>query len=232
MNSTYAQKSSTVQKAADTKAASVLDSSAQGESLQRKADMANAAQRVVQRVALDTNIYKSCFQNSNACVGAPTVEGDEVDNNVYYSTLASDGNNKLYNTDVEAKNAAKMVAKEASRNEPLEKADIDEVDRIKWNIKLEDKDNNPVSGPETLEVTMYKYLNERGQPDYKYVGYGFAYHSMDSTNMMCRGNLAPAIVRHYHAIKRELIRNSGEFEKKSATYDQLGTTKHYLVKPY
>lgn len=46
MNSTYAQKSSTVQKAADSKAASVLDSSAQSESLQRKADMANdAAQR-------------------------------------------------------------------------------------------------------------------------------------------------------------------------------------------
>lgn len=46
MNSTYAQKSSTVQKTADTKAASVLDSSAQNESLQRKADMANnAAQR-------------------------------------------------------------------------------------------------------------------------------------------------------------------------------------------
>lgn len=46
MNSTYAQKSSTVQKAADTKAASVIDSSAQNESLQRKADMANnAAQR-------------------------------------------------------------------------------------------------------------------------------------------------------------------------------------------
>ncbi len=46
MNSTYAQKTSTVQKAADTKAASVLDSSAQNESLQRKADMANkAAQR-------------------------------------------------------------------------------------------------------------------------------------------------------------------------------------------
>lgn len=43
MNSTYAQKSSTVQKAADTKAASVLDSSSQGESLQRKADMANGA---------------------------------------------------------------------------------------------------------------------------------------------------------------------------------------------
>ena len=46
MNTTYAQKSSTVQKAADTKAASVLDSSAQNESLQRKADMTNnAAQR-------------------------------------------------------------------------------------------------------------------------------------------------------------------------------------------
>ncbi|PWJ36849.1 uncharacterized protein DUF4157 [Fibrobacter succinogenes subsp. elongatus] len=46
MNSTYAQKSSPVQKAADSKAASVLDSSAQSESLQRKADMANnAAQR-------------------------------------------------------------------------------------------------------------------------------------------------------------------------------------------
>ena len=43
MNSTYAQKSSTVQKAADSKAASVLDSSAQNESLQRKADMANGA---------------------------------------------------------------------------------------------------------------------------------------------------------------------------------------------
>ncbi|MBP5439436.1 MAG: DUF4157 domain-containing protein [Fibrobacter sp.] len=46
MNTTYAQKSSTVQKTADSKAASVLDSSAQNESLQRKADMANnAAQR-------------------------------------------------------------------------------------------------------------------------------------------------------------------------------------------
>lgn len=46
MNSTYAQKSSTIQKAADTKAASVLDSSAQSDALQRKADMANnAAQR-------------------------------------------------------------------------------------------------------------------------------------------------------------------------------------------
>ena len=43
MNSTYAQKSSTVQKVADAKAASVLDSSSQGESLQRKADMANNA---------------------------------------------------------------------------------------------------------------------------------------------------------------------------------------------
>ena len=43
MNTTYAQKSSTVQKAADSKAASVLDSSAQNESLQRKADMANSA---------------------------------------------------------------------------------------------------------------------------------------------------------------------------------------------
>lgn len=43
MNSTYAQKSSTVQKVADSKAASVLDSSAQNESLQRKADMANNA---------------------------------------------------------------------------------------------------------------------------------------------------------------------------------------------
>ena len=43
MNSTYAQKSSPVQKAADTKAASVLDSSSQGKSLQRKADMVNGA---------------------------------------------------------------------------------------------------------------------------------------------------------------------------------------------
>jgi hypothetical protein len=43
MNTTYAQKSSPVQKAADSKAASVLDSSAQSESLQRKADMTNAA---------------------------------------------------------------------------------------------------------------------------------------------------------------------------------------------
>ena len=46
MSTTYAQKSSTVQKAADTKAASILDSSAQSESLQRKADMANC---IVQR---------------------------------------------------------------------------------------------------------------------------------------------------------------------------------------
>ena len=43
MISSYAQKSSTVQKAADAKAASVLDSSSQSESLQRKADMANNA---------------------------------------------------------------------------------------------------------------------------------------------------------------------------------------------
>ena len=41
MNTTYAQKSSIVQKVADSKAASILDSSAQGESLQRKADMVN-----------------------------------------------------------------------------------------------------------------------------------------------------------------------------------------------
>ena len=46
MKKSYAQKSSTVQKAAAPNAASVLDSSAQNESLQRKADMANnAAQR-------------------------------------------------------------------------------------------------------------------------------------------------------------------------------------------
>ena len=45
MSISYAQKSSTVQKAADTKAASVLDSSSQGESLQRKAGLTdNAAQ--------------------------------------------------------------------------------------------------------------------------------------------------------------------------------------------
>ena len=43
MNTTYAQNSTTVQKAADSKAASILDSSAQNESLQRKADMANGA---------------------------------------------------------------------------------------------------------------------------------------------------------------------------------------------
>lgn len=46
MNTTYVQKNSTVQKIADSKAASVLDSSAKNESLQHKADMANnAAQR-------------------------------------------------------------------------------------------------------------------------------------------------------------------------------------------
>ena len=46
MNTTYVQKSSTVQKIADSKAASFFDSSSQSESLQRKADMANnAAQR-------------------------------------------------------------------------------------------------------------------------------------------------------------------------------------------
>ena len=46
MSFIYTQKSSPVQKAADSKVASVLDSSAQSESLQRKADMANnAAQR-------------------------------------------------------------------------------------------------------------------------------------------------------------------------------------------
>jgi hypothetical protein len=47
MNSTYAQKSSTVQKAADSKAASVHDSSAQSESLQRKADMANETMQLL-----------------------------------------------------------------------------------------------------------------------------------------------------------------------------------------
>ena len=46
MKSTYAQKSSTLQKAAAPNASSVFDSSPQSESLQRKADMANiAAQR-------------------------------------------------------------------------------------------------------------------------------------------------------------------------------------------
>ena len=46
MNTTYTQKSTPVQKAADSKATSVLDNSSQSESLQRKADMANnAAQR-------------------------------------------------------------------------------------------------------------------------------------------------------------------------------------------
>jgi hypothetical protein len=46
MNTTYVQKNSTVQKIADSKAAPLFDSSSQGESLQRKADMANnAAQR-------------------------------------------------------------------------------------------------------------------------------------------------------------------------------------------
>ena len=45
MNSTYAQKSSTVQKMNANTAASVMDSSSQSKSLQRKADMANAAQR-------------------------------------------------------------------------------------------------------------------------------------------------------------------------------------------
>ena len=43
MSTTYAQKSSTVQKVADSKAASLFDSSSQSESLQRKANMANAA---------------------------------------------------------------------------------------------------------------------------------------------------------------------------------------------
>ncbi len=46
MKSTYAQKSSIIQKAADSKATSVHDASSQSEALQRKADMANnAAQR-------------------------------------------------------------------------------------------------------------------------------------------------------------------------------------------
>lgn len=43
MNTVYAQKSSIVQKTADFKAASVLDSSSQSDCLQRKADMANNA---------------------------------------------------------------------------------------------------------------------------------------------------------------------------------------------
>jgi len=53
---TYAQKSSTDQKNADSNAAFVVDSSSQSASLQRKADMANcAAQRVVQR---DTGVVQ------------------------------------------------------------------------------------------------------------------------------------------------------------------------------
>nr|WP_217651025.1 DUF4157 domain-containing protein [Fibrobacter sp. UWH4] len=43
MNTTYVQKNSTVQKIADSKVASLFDSSSQNESLQRKADMVNSA---------------------------------------------------------------------------------------------------------------------------------------------------------------------------------------------
>ena len=46
MKTTYVQKTSTVQKADNSKAVSILDASSQSEALQRKADMANnAAQR-------------------------------------------------------------------------------------------------------------------------------------------------------------------------------------------
>ena len=48
MNTTYVQKNSTVQKNAGSQAASVLDSSSQSESLQRKADMANNAAQLAE----------------------------------------------------------------------------------------------------------------------------------------------------------------------------------------
>ena len=43
MNSTYAQKSESIQRMASHNAASIMDSSAQGASLQRKADMMGSA---------------------------------------------------------------------------------------------------------------------------------------------------------------------------------------------
>ncbi|OWV22795.1 hypothetical protein [Fibrobacter sp. UWB3] len=43
MNSTYAQKSDSIQRMASHNAASIMDSSAQGASLQRKADMMGGA---------------------------------------------------------------------------------------------------------------------------------------------------------------------------------------------
>ncbi|WP_295072551.1 hypothetical protein [uncultured Fibrobacter sp.] len=72
MNTTYAQKSSTVQKVAASNATSVLDSSSQGESLQRKADMANG---VVQCTRVGRNFlnnwipFKAMFNSGYSCFG-------------------------------------------------------------------------------------------------------------------------------------------------------------------
>ena len=83
MNSTYAQKSSTVQKAADTKAASVFDSSAQNESLQRKADMANnAVQLVVRNIG---NVVQRVGEANEAFEYYPDISGDVYKDRVPYN---------------------------------------------------------------------------------------------------------------------------------------------------
>ena len=82
MNSTYAQKSSTVQKVADSKAASVLDSSAQNESLQRKADMAN---NVAQRAEAPRPNNTGMPDNLKA--GIESLSGFSMDNvRVHYNS--------------------------------------------------------------------------------------------------------------------------------------------------
>ncbi len=84
---TYAQKSSTDQKNADSNAAFVVDSSSQSASLQRKADMANCAnQRVVQR---DTGVVQRLGEADGKFMYVANLENNKyVDG---YDQIASDG---------------------------------------------------------------------------------------------------------------------------------------------
>ena len=75
---TYAQKSSTDQKNADSNAAFVVDSSSQSVSLQRKADMANCAnQRVVQR---DTGVVQRLGEADGKFMYVPNLQENQFVN--------------------------------------------------------------------------------------------------------------------------------------------------------
>ena len=82
MNIAHAQKSSTVQKVADSKAISVLDSSSQSESLQRKADMTNnVAQRAEAKRPNNTGMP------DNLKSGIESLSGFSMDNvRVHYNS--------------------------------------------------------------------------------------------------------------------------------------------------